>query len=365
MENLPMMVRIFILAFWMFAVPAVAGNCLLGAAEDRTGGRAARLLFCWIGGQMLLWAGFQVICVPLVLKEQNFHVLAIAFSCYGAVLFLCGLTAGLRRRLVGKGLRVLSGTGTKTRADQMSRIYWAVFAALLLLQLVLTVVLTYADGDDAYYVAVSTLTKNSDIMYRSLPYTGGTTEIDIRHGLAPFPIWISFLSWTSGLGTAAVAHTGVPLMLIPMTYGIFYLLGRKLFSDKGEFLPLFLIFTELLVIFGGYSIYTAEHFMIARSRQGKTVLGSIVIPLLFLLLLTLYEKLQRGKKCGPAYWIFLLGCTVTGCLCSTMGAVLICMLLGAAGLCGAVCYRRWRVLVPLCLCCLPCVVCALLYVALG
>lgn len=58
---------------------------------------------------------------------------------------------------------------------------------LLLVQLVLAVLMVYGDGDDAYYVAISAAAEESGRMYQKIPYTGMHTELDVRHGLAPFP----------------------------------------------------------------------------------------------------------------------------------------------------------------------------------
>ncbi|MCM1221864.1 MAG: DUF6077 domain-containing protein [Lachnospiraceae bacterium] len=361
MEQFPGVVQILILAVWMSAVPAAAGACLCRAAgaEERKGG--ARLLFFWVSGQMLLWGIFQLICVPFVLMEREFGLVVKLFGAAAVLLAVCGVVLSVISARRGS-LRALAPARGKGFFSDRRVWLWLAFAALLLLQLAQAVRLAYGDGDDAYYVAVSTITENAETMYQKLPYTGGTTEVDIRHGLAPFPIWIAFLARVSGVRAVSVAHVAVPLMLISMTYGIFYLLGKKLFAKKERLLPLFLIFTELLVIFGDYSFYTVENFMIARSRQGKSALGSIVLPMLFLLLLTLLERLQENQKYGAGNWILLCCAILAGCLCSTMGAFLLCMLLAVTGLCAAVGYRKWKVLVPLALCCVPCVGYALIYV---
>ena len=115
------------------------------------------------------------------------------------------------------------------------------------------------------------------------------------------------------------------------------------------------------MLFGDYSFYTMENFMIARSRQGKAALGSIVIPFLLLLLLIWLKKLQEGEKVPMRLYLLFAAGATTGCLCSTLGALLLCMMLGIVGLLGAVCYRRLRSLFPLAVCCIPCVCYALLY----
>lgn len=361
-NNLPLALQICILIFWLFAVPFAAGNCLGGVTGN--GDREGRAVFAWVSGQMLLWGIFQLICVPFVLFEGNFCHVVYLFGITGVVLTLCGVVRyGIRR--IRESVQLLSvpdGTDGKEKMRKLRYLPWVVFGLLLLLQLVQAVRLAYGDGDDAYYVAVSAITENAETMYRKLPYTGGTTQVDIRHGLAPFPIWIAFLARVSGIKAVTVAHVAVPLALIPMTYGIFYLLGGKLFANKRRFLPLFLILTELLVIFGDYSFYTAERFMLARSRQGKAALGSIVLPMLLFLMLFLLERMQEKHKCGMGYWVLLCSVMLAGCLCSTMGAFLLCLFIAVTGLCGAICFRRWKVLMPLVLCCLPCVCYALLYV---
>ena len=175
----------------------------------------------------------------------------------------------------------------------------------------------------------------------------------------------------TGITTVIVAKTLVPVALISMTYGVFYLLGsRVLFAGEGAYrkkwaLPAFLLCTEVLVLFGDYSYYTVENFMIARSRQGKAALGSILIPMIFFLLLTLLRKIQEEQKITVSFWV-LLGSVMTACcLASTMGALLACMLVGTAGICGAVSYRKWKLILPLIGCCIPCIVYAGMYLLLG
>ncbi len=344
-----------LLGVLMFGIPAWVGGIFAGV--DR---HIKKLPFLWISGQLLLWAGFQFFCVPLVLKERSFREMVIIFSVYMVVLLSISTIVLIKKK---KNVRIQPLQQEKKSVTYY--VFWAVFWALLMFQLVQAVEMTYGDGDDAFYVAVSTSTVDSNTMYRKIPYTGATTELDVRHGLAPFPIWIAYLSKISGVIPVSVAHVAVPLMLIPMTYAIYYLLANKLFPKKQESVPLFLIATELLVLFGDYSFYTVENFMLARSRQGKAALGSIIIPALILLLLMLLEKLQTNRKVRFSYWLLLTAAMMAGCLCSTMGALLVCMLIGITGLCAAGCYRRWRILIPMTLCCVPCVVYAVLYLVLG
>ena len=345
-------VRLIWLAVLTLALPMWVGHCF--AAVDKP---HKNVVFLWISGQMLLWAGFQVICVPVILTEGRMEKVVLWYGVYITGLLVVSAVLWFRNH---KGPKAV----WTQKPDREAVILWVIFGVLLLLQLVLAVVMVYNDGDDAYYVAISTAAQESGKMYQKIPYTGMNTELDVRHGLAPFPIWIAWLARMTGISTVVVAKTLLPVVLISMTYGVFYLLGsRILFS--GQSVPLFLICTEVLVMFGDYSFYTVENFMIARSRQGKAALGSILIPMIFFLLLWLFRRLQEEKKITVGFWMLLGAVMISCCLASTMGALLACMLMGVAGICGAVCYKRFRLLLPLAACCIPCVIYAGMYLLLG
>ena len=345
------------LGILLLAIPTWIGAIFVNVDKS-----TKNLPFRWISGQIVLWAGFQLICVPLVLKQESFLYVVFLFIGYTVGLLLLATVLYFRRKKTPALHLVKEPEKPKSKWYYLG---WGVFWALLLFQLVQAVVMTYGDGDDAFYIGEATYVVDGETMYSKIPYNGFTTELDVRHGMAPFPIWIAYLSKLTGIRTVSVAHVLLPLALIPMTYGIYYLLANKFFAKKKESIPLFLIFTELLVLFGDYSFYTVENFMIARSRQGKAAMGSIIIPALFLLLLLLMEKLQESQKIPFCYWVLLASTLTAACLCTTLGALLTCMLVGVTGLCAAVCYRNWKVLFPMAACCIPCVVFAALYLILG
>ena len=352
-----------VLIIWLLVIPACIGG-IPAAFVDKQGKSPA---FMCISGYMIMWAVFQIICVPCVLLEKKynamFHYVVYGFGGTALLLAVIGAVLFVYRRK-GEGASFVMNKG-ESRLNLMERVSWAVFLLLVLVQLAASVVMAYGDGDDAFYVAVSTITESSNTMYKIMPYNMGGTGLDIRHGLAPFPIWIAFLARISGLKTALVAHTAVSTCLIGLAYVIYYKIGQILFRDKKESLPIFLSFAALLVMFGDYSYKTVENFMIARSRQGKAALGSIIVPVTILLLLMIFEEVQAGKKARWMLWV-LLGTTVTAaCLCSTLGTLLMCLFLGVAGLCAGAVYKNLRLVICMAACCVPAVVFAGMYFVLG
>lgn len=354
-----MALQLLILALLLFAAPLLAGGLFTGTDRE-----AGRLAFRWISGQFCLWAGFQLICVPFVLLGGSFINMSYLFSGYGLVLVILGVLRDIlhlrngQKEAAGENA-VMPAAGRK--AGRAEVFLWILFAMVFLFQLIQAVRMTYTDGDDAFYVAISTSVADSERMYEKLSYTGLSTGLDARHGLAPFPVWIAYLAKLSGMEPVSVAHLVLPAALIALAYGIFYLLGRHLFPQKDERMPLYMLFVGILVLFGGYSIYTAENFMIARSRQGKAALCSIVIPFLFYLLFLWLKQLEKQEKLSVSFYLLLLSANMAGCLCSTLGGTILCLLTGIVGLLGAVCYKRPGQLLPVALCCLPCVCYAVLY----
>ena len=350
-----LIVQILILTILLILVPTAVGGI---AAKVDNG-----LAFRWVSGQIILWAGFQVICVPMILAQRDFRDVVTLFSGYTAAMVLLAAAIGVRRhakRFPGNVPR----NGSREK-DAVALLLWVCVAVLLLIQLVLACVLAYEEGDDAFYVAVSSITADSNSMYQVLPYTGGATGLDIRHSLAPMPIWVAYVARISGMRAVTVAQIALPVVLIVMSYAVYYLLGQRLFSDGMRKPALFMLAIQFLVLFGGYSTYSAENFLLVRTAQGKSVMANIVIPFQLYLLLMILEKLQDEEKTGAGVWLMVTLTMITGCLCSTQGTLLICMLLGIVGLCILVCYRKWRIIPIMLGCGIFPVGMALLYFGLG
>lgn len=345
-------IQLLVFSLIFFVAPLAAGAFFADKAPAHAKGA-----FVWVSGQMLLWAVFQVICVPLILLEQSFLLVVGVYGGATVLLTLSGIAFYIGKRKKGLLGKRIGNDGAVSRTV---KILWLFFSILLLVQLVLAVVLAYEEGDDAFYVATTTITAESHTMYWKHPYSMGYLGLDARHGLAPFPVWVAYLAEVTGIVPVTMAQVVLPIGLILMTYCIYYVVGTMVLGEKRELLPLFMIFIAAMVFFGGYSTYSAENFLLVRTAQGKAVIANVVLPFMICLFLLVLNSLEQQKK-AEKYWL-LIGLTmVTGCLCSTLGSLLTCMLVGIVGVCAIVCYRKWKLLFPVAFCCVCPVVCALLY----
>ena len=350
-------IKLMLLALLLTACPLLAGG--LFVAGKKKPGICYSLTYGWICGQMLLWAGFLTIALPLILKCKSYLLVQKAFGIFMAVACVAGAIAWVKK-YHGTANKQLQAVDSVHKISKWGKGLWICFFIGMILQLILTGIMAYEEGDDAFYIAESTITERSDTMYRINPYIGITTDLDFRHSLAPFPIWISFLARVSGVKAVTVAQVVLPMALICMCYGIYFLLGSALLKEHRERLPMFMACVQILFWFGGYSVYSAENFLLVRTSQGKAVLANLVLPFLIFLLFHIVKKIDENKPAKPQYILLFLTMLV-GCLCSTQATMLTSMLVAVVALCVLFTYKKWKpVFLMVCCCVVPAAI-ALLY----
>lgn len=260
--------------------------------------------------------------------------------------------------------------GRRIRYSTEGKILWLLFGVLLLIQLYMAFTYASFDGDDAYYVVESVLAVQTDTMNTILPYTGGSTTLDIRHALAVITMWLAFIAKVSGVHATILAHTLLPMFLIPFTYMIYIEIGRMLFRKDPNKLPMFMIIMAVFQMFGHTSIMTSETFFLTRTWQGKAMLANIAIPLIVWLFLWIGEDLEREKKSSLSTinklspWILMILVNMASGVYSSMGVMLGTILIGACSLILMIRYRKVSLALMGAATCIPNVIYMLLYLSL-
>ena len=355
-----------LLILWLLLIPFCIGLLPLRwiPRENRRGG------VILVAGYLILLPLCWLVAVPCILfvKYDSFIPMVIIYT----VLILIAATAGVCLTLwfwkKGNPILEIPKFSISDWIQNLSweeKIGWLIFLGLVGFQLYKAFTLASFDGDDAEYVAQSLVTVESDTMYLILPYTGGTTSLDIRHALAVLPIWIAFIGKMTGLHTTILSHSILPFLLLPLTYMVYVEIGRHLLKKKPEQVPGFMILIALLQMFGNVSIYTNETFFLTRTWQGKAVAANFVIPMTILLLLWIFDRKKSQKNSHAAgFWILLCLTNMTAGVCTSMVVFLNVMMIGAAAFWLMVADRKLSILIKAGMACIPNAVYMLLYLFL-
>lgn len=267
----------------LLIVPFVIGSLM--PSKGRLGLRT------FVYGYVIEWALFYPVAIGLILPKKSFTLLTKVYSILLIIVMLLGLVSFV--------IKALNMHKQKTSRQYMTKpeiIYLGIFIALLGFQIYKSIFYAYADGDDAFYTATALSTNITDKMYTVDPYLGlslYTEQLNYRYALAPFPIWISYLSRISKIHAATVSHVFLPVPLILVTYVIYSEISKALFKNDRTKRYMFMVLASVYVLFSNVSTSTAETFLLTRARQGKEALANIALPLLFLLLLEIHESLKE------------------------------------------------------------------------
>ena len=355
-----MITGILSILFWMIPVPLGIGLLLTLGMPDKKD----RLLKSYLFGMVAYLAIFYMIIVPNMKIVNDFFIVCKIFTRVSIGLAVAGVAAALFAKFRKRNMTFVKTENVKNNLSGAVKVetavLWAIFGAIVVFQMIQAVRLTFPDGDDAYYVGVATYGAKIPHMFSRIPYTGAYTEFDTRHCLAPFSYVISFLSRVSGIEASVIAHNVLPIFFILFAYGIFYLIARQICVENRE-VPLIMMLCSLLLMFGNYSVYSMETFLMTRTRQGKASLGSFVFPLAFYLMLLLLKKADSTKRERFLIYVLLALNGFVAALCSTMGNLLYPCMLAIGGICICLAGKSIRKLLPMALTCIPNGIVAVIY----
>ena len=343
-----MVVKAILILLWFLVIPFLAGLGFTGRMKEN-GNSFLLTLFCGYAG---MFAVFEVMALPMIFLRMPFSVLKYA---YGAVILILTVLSAVCGRK-----RILPLTWEKIK--KLRRLPWPCLAAVLLIavQIGIYAVGMSTDLDDSFYVGTATTTLETNTMFQYSAYTGNIVRtLPSRYVLSPFPILLAFYGEMVRMSPTVVAHSVMPLFFVLLAYGIYALMGQKLFQGDLKSTGMFLCFLSLVHIFSYYSVFTQGTFLLIRIWQGKAMLAAVLLPALFYFGMRVFQG-TPGMGDWAALFILMTAC----CLVSSMGIMLAPVMLGIFGFLYGLLKKQWKKLGLAVLCTLPCVVCAAVYIAL-
>lgn len=346
------------LILWLLAIPFCVGLLPMPLFEKRFRTPGAVLA----AGYILLFTILELVGIPVVLLAvyNGFSVFTKAFTLAASVCAIAGILLTWCKRKKGYELnfRGISAFWEKSWEEKVMLILFLIIVGF---QLYMAFARASFDGDDAYYGAQAVAAQQLDTLYRVNPYTGRSAPLDVRHCLALFPIWEAYIGSMSHIHATIICHSVVPLVLIPLTYILYYHIGKALLKEKKELLPMFMVLISLWQMFGNISIYTTETFFLTRTWQGKSFAGNFVIPAVLWIFLCLMQEGDEGKK---GFWILLSCLNLAGGASSSLAILLSCLMTAGLSLIFAIGEKKPAILLKAGLSCVPGGIYVLLYLAL-
>ncbi len=313
----------------------------------------------YVCGWFVSFFVFELTAVPFILLEKRFTSFVIAYSAVIFALFAYGVwTSKSVWADFAKNIK-----GAFRQQPLLVKAGWLLAYALIGVQLYIAVFYEYYDGDDAYYIATSVLTDTFDTMYLRDAYTGYSYSLDARHALSPTPIYQAWLSRLSGIHPAVIAHSVLSAVWLVFMYGIYGQIGNRLLPitksagrAKSNFRPVFLILTAVWFAFGNISLYTSETFAMTRTWQGKGMMAGMILPALFLCLLSLARD-----RVSPGVWMLYECVLVSAVFATSVSFMLVPTIVGAAAALIGWKKKSVRAAAGTFACCVPCLLLAVCY----
>lgn len=345
----------------LVVVPTCMGLILVDPLER--GDKSLALLLP--AGYIVMMVSFEIVTVPIFLTTSYHNFKYVCFIYTPVMLALSALGVWMMvRREHREGVVGISDLKTRmSRALQPYRkgsieakVIWIIAVLILVVMVILAETRVIFDGDDAYYVTQSLISWQDGTMYVIQPYTGRAGSMDTRHALAVFTMWIAYIGKLTGIHTTVVCHTVLPIVIIPLTILCYLELGIRLLRKNKEMICYYIVFIELLILFGRVSIYTSEAFLMARTWQGKSMAANLLIPMTFVALMMTFSTENKAR------WNILICVNAAAGIFSSLAVVLVSVLILVGGFVLAIRDKKAIRLVQAGLTCVPGGLYMLLYI---
>lgn len=239
-------------------------------------------------GSVLIISIFEVISFPFIIIKNYFHILCYIFG----VIIIVLLCSAFYFWVKNKEWKNISVAHVKYLWDYFLPI---MFLAVMILQIYIVSYMHFNCYDDGYYIAVSNMALEQDIVELNdkVVYAGNhmLEAFNSRPGINCWELLIAFFAQTFAIHPAVLAHTFLPILLIPLCYmAVDQVMRRVTDNIYDRFLCLFLY--SLLIMFYGTGYLLSPYLVEGTTWVGKALLFHLIIPLLLSECIDIVEEKQ-------------------------------------------------------------------------
>lgn len=311
---------------------------------------ADSVTFNYIVGIMLMLCIMQIFSVPMTLAKQSFSRLVLGYSAVLAVLALCALF--LRRKALQQSFRTAA-----ERIRGAGKLWIAAVVLIYVPIIILTFYTTFIYGDDKTYLTMVNDIVSSDTLYLVDTITGEMQSwVSAKYALSSYWTFLAYLAKVTGIHPLILCKTVLLYFIIPMYYAVQGLFASWLFRNDKRKMAVYMLFVNLVSVFGGFSNYTITYRLLTWVWQSKAFLALIVMPFLFY-----FANLMFEKRTKVAEYLLLAVTIVAACSTTLTGAGLAVAMVAALAFLYAVKRKRFGILVGTGLACSPALLLVVVY----
>ena len=323
---------IFIL-IWGLACPLVLGNLEGWLTKSFERLSIARNLCFGFALELFV---FGIFAVPLIFVRASYSTLKYSWLCTIVLLSCLSLYVMYRHR---KELFPAEAFEKKSRPDILTISVWAAAFLLIAFETGLLTFTMHMDADDARFVTEAVDAIDDDSLLYINPITGeptlgeGLLVGELRKDAAsPYPIFLGLLSELFRVQPAVCAHTVMPVLFIPLSFMVFYLIAMHFFDRDRKKSGIFLLFIAVIMLFSFESEFAPGYTLLNIIWQGRSIALCIMLPLLWYAFIRLRPK--EGIGAGELFLLFIIN---TACsVLSGTAAIVAAIITAAFALSGAI-----------------------------
>ena len=286
--------------------------------------RNKSLPITYLIGQIVMWAVFQMIAVPMINLRTSFTQLFWIYTGVIAAFAITGLVLRIR---------------TKIDKPEIS-VFLVIAIAIILYQCSIYIFGMHLDEDDARWIAEANdaLVKDRMLLFNPATgeYIGRFVGEMIKDVYSPWSMYLAWMARITGIKAVILAHTIYAPVLLILCYLAYYEMGRQLFKGKSE-RGIFLLMVSVINMFFAGNVYTQSVFTLTRIWQGKAVVAAVIIPAV----LTMILRIQNGDRVSDWFMLAATGCAA--CLFSGMGIAISLLTISVYGIYTLICSTIRRI----------------------
>lgn len=296
--------NIIIAVVWFVCVPIIFGNAVIQMCKKNH-----TLLLDYVYGMLGMWALFQIVSIPIILAKGHFNTI-VAIDLI--LISLVSVYSIYNHQFCRIDLKNIFCNDTCPMIIMICMIIFIMYK---------TICYQHTDADDSRFVVNAVDILRTNRLFLTNPATGafltsweGETIKDIT---SPWAIYIAMSSKVTGIHPTIIAHLILPVILTSLACCVFWLFSEQCVGKDKSVRCMFVCIVLLLHIFGYYSLYNVETFMMTRIWQGKAVVASVGIPMIWVNASWIYNN-EKDTMC----YILLLITALAMCFMSGMGIII-------------------------------------------